>query len=70
LTKHRFLNIPAFESAAKVLNALALKMCNAHQAAGISSEKITLLTSTIESSRFTVNVFEESADRSAFIFLR
>ena len=37
---------------------------------GISSKKITLRTSTIETPRFTVKAFEESADGSAFMFLR
>jgi len=32
--------------------------------------KKNLLISTIETSRFTVKTFEESADGSAFIFLR
>jgi len=39
LTNHRFLNIPVFESAAWVLNALLSKVCNAHQAVGINSKK-------------------------------
>jgi len=52
-----------------VLNALVLRVCNAHYAAGINSKKINL-TSTIESSRFTVKAFEESADRYGFMFLR
>jgi len=30
LINHRFLNIPAFESAAYVLNALFSNVCNAH----------------------------------------
>jgi len=41
----------------KVLNALASKVRNTYEAVGISSKKITLLTSTIESSRFTVKAF-------------
>jgi len=35
----------------------------------ISSKQINL-TSTTESSRFTIKVFEESADGSAYIFVR
>jgi len=50
-----------------VLNALVSKVCNAHQAAGISSKKINL-TSTAETSRFTVKAFEESANGSALMF--
>jgi len=69
LTNHTFLNIPAFESAAYVLNALVPKVRNA-QAVGISSKKINLRTSTIETSRITVKDFETSADGSAYIFLR
>jgi len=34
------------------------------------SKKLTLLTSTIESSRISVKAVEESADGSAFIFLQ
>jgi len=36
------------------------------KATGISSKKMTLLTLTVESSRFTVKAFEEFADGSAF----
>jgi len=70
LTNHYFLNIPAFESATLMFNALISKVCNAHQTAGISSKKITLRTSTIASSRFAAKAFKESASGSAFIFLR
>jgi len=67
-----FLNIPAFESAAYVLNALVSNVCNTHEAANISSEKVTIITSrsTSESSCFTVKAFEESSEGSAFIFLQ
>jgi len=51
-----------------VLNAFISKVCIA-QAAGISSRKMNL-TSTTETSRFTVETFEESVDGSAFIFMR
>jgi len=50
------------------LNAFISKVCIA-QAAGISSRKMNL-TSTTETSRFTVETFEESVDGSAFIFMR
>jgi len=36
----------------------------------LSAVKKTLRTSTIETSRFTVKAYEESADVSAFIFLQ
>jgi len=34
------------------------------------SKKLTLLTSTIESSRISIKAFEESAEGSALIFLQ
>jgi len=70
LHKARHVQLKWLYTQHEIINALFSKVCK--QCALSSRHQLYKinLTSTIETSQFTVNAFEESADGSAFIFLR